>query len=231
QGDPDLAKLPVLSAAAPFKVGGRKNDPASYVEVEKGQLTFRNVADLYLYPNTLIVVKASGKEVKEWLECSAGQFNQIDPNSTKPQSLINWDGFRTYNFDVIDGVNYQIDVTQPARYDGECQMINANAERIKNLTFNGKPIDPNAMFLVATNNYRAYGGKFAGTGDSHIAFASPDENRSVLAAWIADESKRAGEIHPAADNNWRLAPIAGDKKLDIRFETSPSDKAAAFIKE
>ncbi|ONG15071.1 2',3'-cyclic-nucleotide 2'-phosphodiesterase [Escherichia coli] len=231
QGDPDLAKLPVLSAAAPFKVGGRKNDPASYVEVEKGQLTFRNAADLYLYPNTLIVVKASGKEVKEWLECSAGQFNQIDPNSTKPQSLINWDGFRTYNFDVIDGVNYQIDVTQPARYDGECQMINANAERIKNLTFNGKPIDPNAMFLVATNNYRAYGGKFAGTGDSHIAFASPDENRSVLAAWIAEESKRAGKIHPAADNNWRLAPIAGDKKLDIRFETSPSDKAAAFIKE
>ena len=231
QGDPDLAKLPVLSAAAPFKVGGRKNDPASYVEVEKGQLTFRNVADLYLYPNTLIVVKASGKEVKEWLECSAGQFNQIDPNSTKPQSLINWDGFRTYNFDVIDGVNYQIDVTQPARYDGECQVINADAERIKNLTFNGKPIDPDAMFLVATNNYRAYGGKFAGTGDSHIAFASPDENRSVLAAWIAEESKRAGEIHPAADNNWRLAPIAGDKKLDIRFETSPSDKAADFIKE
>lgn len=161
QGDPDLAKLPVLSAAAPFKVGGRKNDPASYVEVEKGQLTFRNAADLYLYPNTLIVVKASGKEVKEWLECSAGQFNQIDPDNTKPQSLINWDGFRTYNFDVIDGVNYQIDVTQPARYDGECQMVNANAERIKNLTFNGKPIDPNAMFTVATNNYRAYGGKFA----------------------------------------------------------------------
>ena len=40
-----------------------------------------------------------------------------------------------------------------------------------------------------------------------------------------------GKFHPAADNNWRLAPIAGDKKLDIRFETSPSDKAATFIKE
>ncbi|HDW0120431.1 TPA: bifunctional 2',3'-cyclic-nucleotide 2'-phosphodiesterase/3'-nucleotidase [Enterobacter asburiae] len=231
QGDPDLAKLPVLSAAAPFKVGGRKNDPASYVEVEKGQLTFRNAADLYLYPNTLVVVKATGQEVKEWLECSAGQFNQIDPHSSKPQSLINWDGFRTYNFDVIDGVNYQIDVTQPAKYDGECQAINPQAERIKNLTFNGKAIDPNATFLVVTNNYRAYGGKFAGTGDSHIAFASPDENRSVLAAWISAESKKAGEIHPAVDNNWRLAPIHSDTKLDIRIETSPSDKAAAFIKD
>ncbi|HEY3589209.1 MAG TPA: bifunctional 2',3'-cyclic-nucleotide 2'-phosphodiesterase/3'-nucleotidase [Buttiauxella sp.] len=227
QGDPDLANLPVLSAAAPFKVGGRKNDPASFVEVEKGQLTFRNAADLYLYPNTLVVVKATGKEVKEWLECSAGQFNQIDVNSTKPQSLINWDGFRTYNFDVIDGVDYQIDVSQPARYDGECQMVNPKAERIKDLTFKGKPIDPQATFLVATNNYRAYGGKFAGTGDSHIAFASPDENRSVLANWITASK----EIHPAADNNWRLAPIHSNQKLDIRFETSPGEKAAAFIKD
>ncbi|EMD9246461.1 bifunctional 2',3'-cyclic-nucleotide 2'-phosphodiesterase/3'-nucleotidase [Cronobacter dublinensis] len=231
QGDPDLAQLPVLSAAAPFKVGGRKNDPATFVEVEKGQLTLRNAADLYLYPNTLVVVKATGAEVKEWLECSAGQFNQIDVNSAKPQPLLNWDGFRTYNFDVIDGVKYQIDVTQPAKYDGECQTVNPKAERITHLTFNGKPIDPNATFLVATNNYRAYGGKFAGTGDSHIAFASPDENRAVLAAWIGAETKRAGEIHPAADNNWRLAPINSRQKLDIRFETSPSDKAAAFIKE
>lgn len=71
-------------------------------------------------------------------------------------------------------------------------MVNPQAERIKNLTFNGKPVDPNATFLVATNNYRAYGDKFAGTGDSHIAFASPDENRAVLAAWIGAESKTRG---------------------------------------
>ncbi|WMT15237.1 bifunctional 2',3'-cyclic-nucleotide 2'-phosphodiesterase/3'-nucleotidase [Serratia fonticola] len=231
QGDPDLADLPVLAAAAPFKVGGRKNDPASFVEVEKGQLTFRNAADLYLYPNTLVVVKASGKEVKEWLECSAGQFNQIDVNSRKPQGLINWDGFRTYNFDVIDGVNYQIDVSQPARYDGECTLINDQAERIKQLTFKGKPIDPDAQFLVATNNYRAYGGKFAGTGDKHIAFASPDENRAVLAAYISEETQKHGAVHPQADNNWRLASFHSPQPLDIHFETSPSEKAAAFIKD
>jgi len=230
QGDPDLANLPVLSAAAPFKAGGRKNDPASFVEVEKGNLTFRNASDLYLYPNTLVVMKVSGQEVKDWLECSAGQFNQIDVHSSKPQSLINWDGFRTYNFDVIDGVNYEIDVTQPARFDGECTLINKDAERIKNLTFNGKPIDPKATFLVATNNYRAYGGKFAGTGDKHIAFASPDENRSVVAAYISAETQKSGAVTPTADNNWKLAPIIASQPLDIRFETSPTEKAAAFIK-
>lgn len=231
QGDPDLANLPVLSAAAPFKAGGRKNDPAGYVEVEKGELTYRNAADLYLYPNTLVVLKVTGKEVKEWLECSAGLFNRIDPQSSQPQPLINWEGFRTYNFDVIDGVQYQIDVTQPARYDGECQMIHPNAERIRQLTWQGKPIDPAATFLVATNNYRAYGGKFAGTGDSHIAFASPDENRSVLANYITAESQAHGEVTPSADNNWRLAPITSRQPLNITFETSPSDKATAFIKQ
>src|SRR5699024_10556978 len=71
QGDPDLAKLPVLSAAAPFKVGGRKNDPTNFTEVEAGQLSFRNAADLYLYPNTLVAVKVNGEQVREWLECYA----------------------------------------------------------------------------------------------------------------------------------------------------------------
>ena len=230
QGDPDLGGLPVLSAAAPFKAGGRKNDPASYVEVEKGPLTFRNAADLYLYPNTLVVMKISGAQVKEWLECSAGQFNQIDPHSSKTQSLINWD-FRTYNFDVIDGVSYQIDITQPARYDAECQLIHPQASRIRQLSWQGKSIDPQTTFLVATNNYRAYGGKFAGTGDKYIAFASPDENRSVVAAYISAETKKQGEVRPQADNNWLLAPISSSTPLDIRFETAPGDKATRFIQQ
>ncbi|WP_045490746.1 2',3'-cyclic-nucleotide 2'-phosphodiesterase [Vibrio harveyi] len=231
QGDPDLADIPVLSAAAPFKVGGRKDDPNGFTEVESGQLTFRNAADLYLYPNTLVAMKVKGKEVHEWLECSAGQFNQIDVNSTKPQSLLNWDSFRTYNFDVIDGVNYQIDVTQPPKYDASCNVINPDSQRIVNLTYNGKPVDPKQDFIIATNNYRAYSATFPGTGPDFIAFDSPDENRSVVAAYISRISKEQGEVTPSADNNWSFAPIKSDNKLDVRFETSPSDKAAQFIKE
>ncbi|WP_340610921.1 bifunctional 2',3'-cyclic-nucleotide 2'-phosphodiesterase/3'-nucleotidase [Xenorhabdus bharatensis] len=231
KGDPDLADLPVLGAAAPFKAGGRKNAPADFVEVEKGDLSFRNAADLYLYPNTLVVVKASGADVTEWLECSVGMYNQIDPNSTKPQELLNWDGFRTYNFDTISGVNYKVDLTQPAKYDTDCQLINKGANRIKDVTYQGKPIDPKATFLIATNNYRGYGGKFAGTGEDHIAFASPDENRSVLAAYISRTTKEQGVVSTQAENNWSFLPIKTDKQLDIRFETSPSEKAAKFIKE
>ncbi|MBE4729977.1 2',3'-cyclic-nucleotide 2'-phosphodiesterase [Vibrio parahaemolyticus] len=231
QGDPDLADIPVLSAAAPFKVGGRKDDPNGFTEVESGQLTFRNAADLYLYPNTLVAMKVKGKEVHEWLECSAGQFKHIDVNTTQPQSLIDWDNFRTYNFDVIDGVEYQIDITQPPKYDASCKVINPDSQRIVNLTFNGKPVAPKQDFIIATNNYRAYSNTFPGTGPDFIAFDSPDENRSVVAAYISRVSEEKGEVTPSADNNWSFAPIKSDKKLDIRFETSPSEKASKFIQD
>ncbi|HCG7129766.1 TPA: 2',3'-cyclic-nucleotide 2'-phosphodiesterase [Vibrio parahaemolyticus] len=231
QGDPDLADIPVLSAAAPFKVGGRKDDPNGFTEVESGQLTFRNAADLYLYPNTLVAMKVKGKEVHEWLECSAGQFKHIDVNTTQPQSLIDWDNFRTYNFDVIDGVEYQIDITQPPKYDASCKVINPDSQRIVNLTFNGKPVDPKQDFIIATNNYRAYSNTFPGSGPDFIAFDSPDENRSVVAAYISRVSEEKGEVTPSADNNWSFAPIKSDKKLDIRFETSPSEKASKFIQD
>tara|TARA_Y100001956_G_scaffold42385_1_gene41382 strand:+ start:689 stop:2656 length:1968 start_codon:yes stop_codon:yes gene_type:complete len=230
QGDPNLDGIPVLSAAAPFKAGGRKNDPTNFTEVESGQLSSRNAADLYLYSNTLVALKVTGRQVKEWLECSAGMFNLIDVTSSQTQALLNWDNFRTYNFDVIDGVNYQIDITQPAKYDGNCKLNNPNTERVKALTYAGKPIDMDAQFLIASNNFRAYGGKFAGTGEEFVAFASPDKNRTILANYLSRVSQQKGQFVPTADNNWRFSPILSETKLDIRFETAPSDKASTFIK-
>lgn len=220
QGDPDLDGLPVLSSVAPFKAGGRKNDPSAYVDVSKGELSFRNASDIYLYPNTLSAIKVKGGDVQEWLECAAGLFNQIDPNSEQPQELINWETFRTYNYDVMDGVQYQVDVTQPARYNAKCELVNPNAHRIANLTFNGQPIDLNQTFLVATNNYRAYTGEFPGTGSDKVQFTSPDDMRVILSQYITKQTLENGQVDVKLNQNWRLKPIQTDKKLDIRFESA-----------
>ncbi|OCG33517.1 2',3'-cyclic-nucleotide 2'-phosphodiesterase [Gilliamella sp. Choc4-2] len=231
QGDPDLNGLPILSAIAPFKAGGRKNDPSAFVDVKKGNLSFRNAADIYLYPNMLSAVKITGKDVKEWLECSAGVYNQINTNSSQPQYLINWDKFRTYNFDIIDGVNYQIDVTKPPRYDANCQLINPTSERIKNLTYQQKTIDPNQEFLIATNNYRAYGGLFPGTGEKNVKFNSPDDLRLILSAYITNMTQKNGIVDVTVDNNWQIARITSNKNLDIRFESSSTDEAKSYIEK
>ena len=49
KGDRSGRTLPILSAAAPFKAGGR-NGPDYYTDVPAGDVAIKNVADLYLYP-------------------------------------------------------------------------------------------------------------------------------------------------------------------------------------
>lgn len=234
-----LKGLPILSAAAPFKAGGRHStasDVDSYVQVAKGELTYKNAADLYLYPNTVVVLKITGTQLKDWLECSANQFNQIDKNSTEPQYLINWKDHRTYNFDVIDGVTYKIDVTQASKFDGDCAVVNPNSERIVGLTYTndqGIAITGHDLmaqeFIIGTNNYRAFGGKFAGTGADYIVMEQPDTNRDVLAAYITAETTAKGAVDPSADNNWDFLDINTTTALDIRFETQDSKTADDFI--
>ncbi|RCK35993.1 2', 3'-cyclic nucleotide 2'-phosphodiesterase [Thalassospira xiamenensis] len=211
--------MPILSAGAPFKAGGR-GGPEYFTDIPQGKIALKNVADLYIYPNTLRAVLLDGAQVREWLEMSAVQFNQIDPNSTEEQPLIN-ETFPTYNFDVIDGVNYQIDVTQPARYNASGEVVNKDAHRIINLTYDGKPVADDQDFVVATNNYRASGGgNFPGLDGSTIIIEAPDENRTVLANYILEEK----EIDPKADGNWSLAPIGEASK--VTFVTSPKASSA-----
>ncbi|MFY4776245.1 bifunctional 2',3'-cyclic-nucleotide 2'-phosphodiesterase/3'-nucleotidase [Metabacillus sp. RGM 3146] len=216
----EYANLPILSAAAPFKAGGRMGADY-YTNISSGKLAIKNIGDLYLYDNTLQVVKLKGSDVKNWLEMSAGAFNQIDPAKSEEQSLLNLD-FPSYNYDVIDGVTYQIDVTQPAKYDKDGKVVNANASRIVNLKYNGKAIDPNQDFLVATNNYRASGGGyFPGLNGSNIVYKAPDENRQALLGYM-EENKT---INPSADQNWSLAGNAANAK--ITFESSSAAKEFA----
>ncbi|MBX4133250.1 bifunctional 2',3'-cyclic-nucleotide 2'-phosphodiesterase/3'-nucleotidase [Frischella sp. Ac48] len=230
QGDPDLANLPVISAIAPFKAGSRKNDPTAYIEIPKGKLSVKSVADLYVYANTLAAVKINGIKLKEWLECSAGLFNQVDIQDTQPQYLINWQKFRLYNFDIIDGgIGYEIDITQPPRYDENCQLINPNSQRIKNLTFNAKPIDSKQNFILASNNYRALTGIFPGSGEQNIVINSPDPVKEILARYIEKVTLQQGKVEVQPDNNWRLRPITSPVILDLRIETSPTLEAKAYI--
>ncbi|HDR7717428.1 bifunctional 2',3'-cyclic-nucleotide 2'-phosphodiesterase/3'-nucleotidase [Bacillus albus] len=214
--------IPVLSAGAPFKAGGR-NGATYYTDIPAGTLAIKNVADLYVYPNTLYAVKVNGAQVKEWLEMSAGQFNQIDPKKTEEQPLVNI-GYPTYNFDILDGLKYEIDVTQPAKYDKDGKVVNANTNRIINMTYGGKPVADNQEFIVATNNYRGSSQTFPGVSKGEVVYQSQDETRQIIVKYMQETPV----IDPAADKNWTFKPIVAEK-LNTTFDSSPN--AQKYIKK
>jgi 2',3'-cyclic-nucleotide 2'-phosphodiesterase/3'-nucleotidase len=213
QGTPH-AGLPVLSAAAPFKAGGR-GGPAYYTDVPAGDIAIRNVADLYLYPNTVRAVRVNGAILREWLEMSAGQFNRVDLTVTTPQPLVNT-AFPTFNYDVIDGVTYRIDVTQPARYTPQGRIADSTARRIVDLRFQGQPVTDAMEFVVATNNYRASGGgNFPGMDGSNVVFETTDTNQEIIKDWLIAQ----GTVDAAVTRIWSFVPIT--QPVEVVFESSP----------
>ncbi len=149
-----FAELPLLSAASPYKFGGRAG-PRNYTDVPVGEICLRHVADLHVFSNELRAVDITGAQLRDWLEMSAGVFNQIHPDA---EAEITDSRRAGHNFDVVFGVTYQIDLSSPARFDSNGALTDPTAQRVRDLCFGGQIVRDDQSFVVALNNYRASGG-------------------------------------------------------------------------
>lgn len=208
--------LPLLSAAAPFRAGGRAG-PCHFTEVPAGDLALRNIADLYVFPNTIRAVRVTGADLADWLERAAGVYLQVKAGQSD-QPLLDSD-FPSYNFDVIAGLSYEIDPSQPSRFDERGNLRDASARRIRNLCHAGLPVRPDQVFAVATNSYRASGGGgFRGADGTSIIYDGRVTNRDVLLHYVAHH----GTVAPLAGGTWRLSAPSGTSAL---FDSSPRAEA------
>ncbi len=206
--------LPILSAAAPFRAGGR-GGPHHYTDVPAGRLTLRNIADLYLFPNRICAIRVNGAEVTEWLERAACQFRQVRPGRSD-QPLIDPE-FPSYNFDVIDGLDWQIDLTQPPRYTPDGRLAHRGAHRVRDIRHRGRPLAPEQEFILVTNSFRlSDSGLFAPvTAGRQILLDDSSRTREVLRRYVA----RRRVLSPDGRTGWSFAPMPG---TSVMFRTSPA---------
>lgn len=218
---PHLSHLPVLSVGSPFKAG--RNGPQEYADIPAGPVAIKSATELYLFDNTVKGVRMTGAGVMEWLEMAAGLYNRIDPDQDGDQPLLN-PLFAVFNFDVIGGVTYQVDVTQPARYKPDGTLQHPDARRIVDLRYEGNPIVPEQEFILVSSNYRVFGGgNFPGLREAELVLDSTDENRQVLIDYIAEQ----GCLEGIAEKNWSFVPI--EQPVSVTFVSSPS--AVKYIRD
>ena len=197
------ADLPLLSAAAPFKAGGWAG-ANYYCRLPAGPLALRNMCDIYPFPNKIRAVKLTGADLTEWLERCASIYFTISP-SARDAPLIN-PAFPSYQFDIPHGAQFEIDLSQPARYDPDGTLANDRAHRIVQVSINGAALAPDAAVIVATNDYRANGGgRFAGCGPDRVVYAGRTEKRDIIARFLRDGGMTRLTRLPV----WRFAPNIG----------------------
>jgi len=162
-------------------------DPAASLS---GEIDVRDLAALYPYDNTLVAVRLSGRQLKEFLEQSASYYRTFAPG----QPVIN-PAVSGGSFDAVSGVEYQIDLSQP------------EGRRIRGLLFKGRPVTGADSFTVAMSSYRAAGGGgYDVLKGARVVYDRNENIRDLLAA----EIRRVGNLTPSAYfvRNWSILPPA-----------------------
>lgn len=169
-----------VSAAALFK---------DTSDLPAGDINYGNIFDIYKFDNTLYRVTVTGAELKAYMEWSAECYNQWKEGDIN----ISFDPeYPDYLYDMFAGVEYEIDLSQP------------KGARIKNVMFQGAPLQDDQTLTLAVNNYRYSSALKAqnlisGTKD----WESSNSIRDMIVAYFAEHSPVAPEV----DNNWKIVGV------------------------
>ena len=194
----------------------------------KGQVTIKDIAGLYTYDNTLLGVKLTGAQVKDYLEWSVRYYNGVEEGGViDPETVgnaIHEDGQPTpdYAVDMLTGVDYLIDLSKP------------NGQRILNLSYpDGTLVGDDDVFVLAINNYRQSGGRdYPHVPEAEVVY---DETVEIRQA-IIDRAAADGVIDPAVyfEDNWALVtatptPTVTTDKASYELGDTISVTLAGFL--
>ena len=124
---------------------------------KEGEIVVNDLFKIYPYENQLFVMRMSGKEIKDYLEYSYGDWLApdcrnhllgIQEKADERTGNTRWSlTGRSYNFDAAAGLVYTVDINRPR----------GKRVSIKSLA-NGEEFNPDSDYNVAMTSYRATGG-------------------------------------------------------------------------
>ncbi|WP_305768843.1 bifunctional metallophosphatase/5'-nucleotidase [Candidatus Epulonipiscium viviparus] len=162
-----------------------------------GEINYGDIFGIYKYPNTLVKVEVTGQELKNYMESSASFYDTYQDGDLTIGFAPN---VKTYNYDMFQGVDYKIDISQPA------------GNRIVDLMFNGQPLADDQVLTLAINDYRYSG--IGPTGSGIISGHNIHDSETSLRTLLKEHIAAATTISPKTDNNWKI--IGNDWDAELR---------------
>ncbi|MCR2804154.1 bifunctional metallophosphatase/5'-nucleotidase [Paenibacillus soyae] len=152
-------------------------------------VTERDIAANYPYPNTLAVLRLTGRQVKDALERSASYFTLDESGALTVSAEFQAPKSQPYNYDMWEGIEYVMDISRPPG----C--------RVTKLTYKDRPLEPEQKLDVVMNHYRAGGGGgYSMFEDAPIVKQIHTEVAEILAEFMCAKP----EWHVQLTENWKI---------------------------
>ena len=197
----DLASTPAFSLDA---------------SLDAGSITEAELARLYPYDNTLRAIRISGRQLRDYLEFSARYFRAFAGDTGRAISLVN-DRVPGYNYDIVAGADYVLDISRPV------------GSRVVTLSVNGKAVADADTFTMAINNYRQNGGGgYAMLRGAPIVYDQQQEVRELLIEEVARRKTVTPETY--FKRNWRLEPAAAVDAAYLAMHANPAERAGGPVR-
>ncbi|ENM5741064.1 bifunctional metallophosphatase/5'-nucleotidase [Vibrio metoecus] len=180
-------------------------------KLEVGPIKAKDIAYNYQYAGGEITVyQMTGKELKQYMEWSAGYFNSVKPGDVTYSFNPERRASKYSTNDFFAGVTYTIDLTQPA------------GERITDLKFaDGTPVTDNSEIRLGMNSYRMghltqkggvlEGQQFPVLFDTEAEYGEEQGTIRNLTIRYLTEQKQ-GKYQGKPMQRWKLSGLEGFEK-------------------
>jgi 2',3'-cyclic-nucleotide 2'-phosphodiesterase (5'-nucleotidase family) len=178
-----------------------------------GPVNWRWIYAFYPYENSLVAVRLTGAQIVDILEHTARFYDGLACPPEGGCTLLTDAAIPTYNVDNMAGLSYRIDPT------GE------EGSRIRDLRFQGLPLDLRRSFIVVCNSYRAVGGGlFPHLAEAEVVWTSSRE----MTALIGDYLARHDPWSPTVDGNWYIGrDVVTEREYDASGSPQTPNPTAA----
>jgi 2',3'-cyclic-nucleotide 2'-phosphodiesterase (5'-nucleotidase family) len=210
----DTPVIDFINEVQRSQAGAQLSSTAAFVTsggLPAGPVSVADLFSIYPYENTLKAIRISGADLRAYLEQTSRYYTGLGPEGP----IVN-DSIPGYNFDILSGADYELDLARPV------------GRRLVRLQVDGRDVADTDSFTLALHNYRQQGGGgYAMLAGAPVVYDQSENLRDLL----VEEVRQRGVISPDDyfRRNWSLTGVRPSRDSIVLRVLATSDVHGALL--